>query len=87
MSRLKPQPGELVDRSKTVTFKFDGKQVTALAGDTIGSALHAGDVATEVVVAIELAEAWSLTGPCCHLAAVSEVGHLANPAVGALEHE
>ncbi len=39
--RLPPQPGELVDRSRAVTFTFDGKKVTALAGDTIGSALYA----------------------------------------------
>ncbi len=41
MTRLPPQPGEIVDRSKTVTFTFDGKAVTALEGDTIGSALYA----------------------------------------------
>lgn len=41
MSRLDPQPGEVLDRTTTVTFSFDGKPVTALAGDTIGSALFA----------------------------------------------
>ncbi len=41
MSRLPPQPGEVVQRHKLVTFTFDGKPVTALAGDTIGSALYA----------------------------------------------
>ena len=41
MSRLPPQPGELIDRAAEVTFTFDGKQVTALRGDTIGSALYA----------------------------------------------
>ncbi len=41
MSRLDGQPGELIDRSKTITFSFDGKRVSALAGDTIGSALYA----------------------------------------------
>lgn len=41
MSRLERQPGERIDRSKTLTFKFDGKPVSALEGDTIGSALYA----------------------------------------------
>jgi len=41
VSRLGEQPGQVVDRNRTVTFTFDGKQVTALAGDTIGSALYA----------------------------------------------
>jgi sarcosine oxidase, subunit alpha len=42
MTRLPPQPGERVERSQTLTFSFDGKPVTALRGDTIGSALFAG---------------------------------------------
>jgi sarcosine oxidase, subunit alpha len=41
MSRLAPQPGERIDRSKTIRFTFDGKPVTAFEGDTIGSALYA----------------------------------------------
>ena len=41
MSRLPPQPGERIDRERTVEFTFDGKPVTAFKGDTIGSALHA----------------------------------------------
>ncbi len=41
MSRLPPQPGERVERSETLSFSFDGKPVTALRGDTIGSALFA----------------------------------------------
>ncbi len=41
MTRISPQPGERIDRLKTVTFTFDGKPVKALAGDTIGSALYA----------------------------------------------
>ncbi len=41
MSRLAPQPGERIDRSQTLSFTFDGKPVTALGGDTIGSALYA----------------------------------------------
>jgi sarcosine oxidase subunit alpha len=40
--RLPPHPGERIDRSSTVTFRFDGDPVTAFAGDTIGSALYAG---------------------------------------------
>jgi sarcosine oxidase, subunit alpha len=41
VSRLPRQPGEVIDRTRTVTFSFDGRQVSAFAGDTIGSALHA----------------------------------------------
>jgi sarcosine oxidase subunit alpha len=41
MTRLPPQPGERLDRSTTISFTFDGKPVTALGGDTIGSALYA----------------------------------------------
>jgi sarcosine oxidase subunit alpha len=41
VSRLEPQPGERLEREQTVTFTFDGKSVTALGGDTIGSALYA----------------------------------------------
>jgi sarcosine oxidase subunit alpha len=41
MSRLAPRPGERIDRSKTISFTFDGKRVTAFEGDTIGSALYA----------------------------------------------
>jgi sarcosine oxidase, subunit alpha len=41
VTRLPPQPAELIERSSTVKFTFDGKSVTALAGDTIGSALYA----------------------------------------------
>ena len=41
MSRLPQQPGEVIDRAQKVTFTFDGRKVTALAGDTIGSALYA----------------------------------------------
>ncbi len=39
--RLPPQAGELIDRSRTVTFRFGDRQVEAFAGDTIGSALFA----------------------------------------------
>ena len=41
MSRLPPSPGERIDRERPVSFSFDGKQVEAFEGDTIGSALHA----------------------------------------------
>jgi sarcosine oxidase subunit alpha len=41
MSRLPPQPGERIQRNETLTFTFDGKPVSALRGDTIGSALFA----------------------------------------------
>jgi len=41
VSRLAPQPGELVNRAEPVDFTFDGKPVAAFAGDTIGSALYA----------------------------------------------
>lgn len=40
-SRLPPQSSELIDRSASVTFTFDGKPVTAHPGDTIASALYA----------------------------------------------
>ena len=41
MSRLPPREGERIDREREVSFTFDGKPVSALAGDTIGSALYA----------------------------------------------
>jgi sarcosine oxidase, subunit alpha len=41
MSRLPQQPGERINRSKTIGFRFDGKTVEAYEGDTIGSALYA----------------------------------------------
>ena len=39
--RLGPQPGERIDRDRTVTFTYDGRRVTGFVGDTIGSALYA----------------------------------------------
>ncbi|MCL2418003.1 MAG: 2Fe-2S iron-sulfur cluster-binding protein [Conexibacteraceae bacterium] len=39
--RLEPQPGERIDRSRTLTFTFDGRKVRAHPGDTIASALYA----------------------------------------------
>jgi sarcosine oxidase subunit alpha len=41
MTRLAPQPGERVDRTRELRFTFDGRTVPALAGDTIASALYA----------------------------------------------
>jgi sarcosine oxidase subunit alpha len=41
MTRLPEQPGERIERSKTISFRFDGKTVEAYEGDTIGSALYA----------------------------------------------
>jgi sarcosine oxidase subunit alpha len=39
--RRQPQLDELIDRSSTVSFTFDGTPVQGYAGDTIGSALFA----------------------------------------------
>jgi len=41
LTRLPPQPGERLDRSRQLSFSFRGRPVTAFAGDTIGSALYA----------------------------------------------
>ena len=41
MTRLAAQPGERIDRSTRVSFRFEGSPVEAFAGDTIGSALYA----------------------------------------------
>jgi len=41
MTRLPPQPAERIDRTREVSFTFDGRTVPALAGDTIASALYA----------------------------------------------
>ncbi len=39
--RLERQPGELLDRSRTVSFRFGSQEIQAFAGDTFGSALYA----------------------------------------------
>ncbi|MBA2332291.1 MAG: (2Fe-2S)-binding protein, partial [Actinobacteria bacterium] len=39
--RLPSQPGERLDRSRPLTFTFEGKRVEAFEGDTIASALFA----------------------------------------------
>jgi sarcosine oxidase subunit alpha len=41
MTRLSPQPGERIERSRTITFSFDGKRIQGYEGDTIASALIA----------------------------------------------
>jgi sarcosine oxidase subunit alpha len=41
LTRLAPQPGERLDRSRQLSFSFRGRAVTAFGGDTIGSALYA----------------------------------------------
>jgi sarcosine oxidase subunit alpha len=42
--RVPPQPDEIIDRSQTIQFKFNGKQYSAYAGDSIASALAANGV-------------------------------------------
>ena len=44
--RLAPQATELIDRSVTVEFQFDGRTVRAHEGDTIAAALYAAGVST-----------------------------------------
>jgi len=39
--RLTPQPGEVIDRSATIDFSWNGRPFTGFAGDTIASALAA----------------------------------------------
>ena len=41
--RLKPQPGEWINREKTVSFSFEGQQFEAFEGDVITSALIANN--------------------------------------------
>ena len=41
MKRLDPQPAERIDRTRPLTFTFDGDAVRAYEGDTIASALMA----------------------------------------------
>jgi sarcosine oxidase subunit alpha len=41
---MSPQAGLLVDSNKKLTFTFDGKPVTALAGQTIAAALYASGI-------------------------------------------
>ena len=44
MQRLDPKPGELLDRNRRVSFRFDGKTCEAHPGDTVASALLAAGV-------------------------------------------
>ena len=44
MTRLSPQPGEVIDRSRPVDFTWNGRPMSGFAGDTIASALVAGGV-------------------------------------------
>src|SRR4029079_17358742 len=37
--------GHAIDRSRPISFSFDGREVQAFAGDTIASALLANDIA------------------------------------------
>jgi sarcosine oxidase subunit alpha len=39
--RLPPRPGERIDRSREVSFFFDGWRITGFEGDTLGSAVAA----------------------------------------------
>jgi sarcosine oxidase, subunit alpha len=41
VTRLPARPGERIDRSRPVSFTFDGKPIMGFAGDTIASALYA----------------------------------------------
>jgi sarcosine oxidase subunit alpha len=42
--RLPPQAGEWIDRSRPISFRFEGRAYRGFAGDTISSALAAGGV-------------------------------------------
>ena len=39
-SRLPPQPGEQINRSTPITFKYNGRKVECYEGDTVASALY-----------------------------------------------
>ena len=43
-SRLPVQPGEVIDRSKSLPFTWNGKQMAGFEGDTIASAIAANGV-------------------------------------------
>jgi sarcosine oxidase subunit alpha len=42
--RLPPQPGEWIDRSRSIDFRFEGTAYQGFAGDVLASALWANDV-------------------------------------------
>ena len=46
MTRIAARPGERIDRSRSIAFTFDGREMSGLAGDTVGSALFAAGVRT-----------------------------------------
>ncbi|MGH6928003.1 MAG: 2Fe-2S iron-sulfur cluster-binding protein, partial [Dongiaceae bacterium] len=46
MNRLPAPAGRLLDRNKTIAFRFEGRAYEGFAGDTIASALAANDVWT-----------------------------------------
>ena len=37
--RLPPRPGECIDRSRPLRFRFEGQEYSGFAGDTISTAL------------------------------------------------
>ena len=43
--RLQPQPGEWIDRSKPLEFRFEGQTYSGFAGNVIASALYANGAA------------------------------------------
>jgi sarcosine oxidase, subunit alpha len=43
-SRLPPHPAQAIDQTRTVTFSFASRLITAYEGDTIASALYAAGV-------------------------------------------
>lgn len=45
-NRLPPQPGEWIDRTRALTFRLEGREHSAFAGDTLSSALAAAGVRT-----------------------------------------
>ncbi|HYM13494.1 MAG TPA: (2Fe-2S)-binding protein, partial [Bryobacterales bacterium] len=44
MERLGPGDGQVIDRSRQITFEFEGRPATAHSGDTVASALLASGV-------------------------------------------
>ena len=42
--RLPPHPSQIIDRSRPINFKYEGKQVLGYAGDTVASALYASGI-------------------------------------------
>ena len=43
-NRLPPQPGEWVDRARSIEFRFEGEEFEGFAGDTVSSALLANGI-------------------------------------------